>query len=101
MAFDINETRSLLGVIEQAFPPNPVLINTFFPKALTFPTSVLDVDYKKGGRRLAPFVVPGSKGVNMAREGYITKSYKPWLGSLLYLPVRRKSVRRNTVQATL
>lgn len=77
MAFDINETRSLLGVIEQAFPPNPVLINTFFPKALTFPTSMLDVDYKKGGRKLAPFVVPGSKGVNMTREGYITKSYKP------------------------
>lgn len=77
MAFNINETRTLLGVIERAYPPNPVLVKTFFPNAVTFPTSVLDVDYQKGGRRLAPFVVPGSKGVNMARDGYTTKSYKP------------------------
>ena len=74
MAFNINETRTLLGVIERAYPPNPVLVKTFFPNAVTFPTSVLDVDYQKGGRRLAPFVVPGSKGVNMARDGYTTKS---------------------------
>ena len=35
MAFDINDTRTLLGVVERAFPPNPVLVNTFFPKATT------------------------------------------------------------------
>ena len=77
MAFDINDTRTLLGVVERAFPPNPVLVNTFFPKPVTFPTTVVDVDYTKGGRQLAPFVVPGSKGVNMGREGFTTKSYKP------------------------
>ena len=77
MAFDINDTRTLLGVVERAFTPNPVLVNTFFPNAVTFPTTVVDVDYKKGGRQLAPFVVPGSKGVNMGRDGFTTKSYKP------------------------
>lgn len=76
MAFDINETRTLLGVVERKFRPNPVLVNTFFPNAVTYPTSVLDVDYKKGGRKLAPFVVPGGKGVNIGRDGVVTRSYK-------------------------
>lgn len=76
MAFDINDTRTLLGVIEEAFPANPVLVNTFFPNAVTFPTAVIDVDYKKGSRRLAPFVVPGGKGINMTREGFTTQTYK-------------------------
>ncbi len=76
MPFDLNDTRSLLGVIERAYPPNTLLVDTFFNRVYTYPTSVVDVDYKKGKRTMAPFVVPGGKGVNMAREGYITKSYK-------------------------
>ena len=76
MTFDINETRTLLGVVERKFRPNPVLVNTFFPNAMTYPTDVIDVDYKKGGRKLAPFVVPGGKGVNIGRDGRVTRSYK-------------------------
>lgn len=76
MAFDINSTRSLLGVINRAYPPNPLLVNTFFPNAITYSSEYLDVDFKKGGRSMAPFVVPGSQGVNMQRDGFETKSYK-------------------------
>lgn len=76
MAFDLNSTRTLLGVIDRAFPPNPVLINTFFPEAITYPSEYIDIEYIKGGRKMAPFVVPGSKGVNMGREGFETRSYK-------------------------
>lgn len=76
MAFDLNDTRTLLGVIEQAYPPNTLLVDTFFGRTQTFTTATVDVDYKKGTRKLAPFVVPGGKGVNMAREGFITKTYK-------------------------
>ena len=76
MAFDINSTRSLLGVINRAYPPNSLLVNTFFPNAITYSSEYLDVDFKKGGRSMAPFVVPGSQGVNMQRDGFETKSYK-------------------------
>lgn len=47
MAFDINSTRSLLGVINRAYPPNPLLVNTFFPNAITYSSEYLDVDFKK------------------------------------------------------
>lgn len=45
MAFDINSTRSLLGVINRAYPPNPLLVNTFFPNAITYSSEYLDVDF--------------------------------------------------------
>ena len=76
MAFELNDTRSLLGVINRAFPPNPVLTDIFFPNAVTYTSEYIDVDYKKGGRSMAPFVVPGSKGVAMTRDGFETHSYK-------------------------
>ncbi len=76
MAFELNDTRTLLGVINRAFPPNPVLTDIFFPNAVTYGSEYIDVDYKKGGRNMAPFVVPGSKGVAMARDGFETQSYK-------------------------
>lgn len=76
MALNLNDTRTLLGVINRAFPPNPVLIDIFFPNAVTYASEYIDVDYKKGGRSMAPFVVPGSKGVVMARDDFETRSYK-------------------------
>ncbi|WP_276764777.1 major capsid protein [Phascolarctobacterium succinatutens] len=76
MAFELNDTRTLLGVINRAYPPNPILTEIFFPNAVTFASEYIDVDYKKGGRSMAPFVVPGSKGVVMARDGFVTHSYK-------------------------
>lgn len=76
MALNLNDTRTLLGVINRAFPPNPILTDIFFPNAITYTSEYIDVDYKKGGRSMAPFVVPGSKGVAMTRDGFETHSYK-------------------------
>jgi hypothetical protein len=74
---DLNKTRTLLAALEQSFPPSTLLRDTFFPNPITFVTEEVDIDYKKGNRQMAPFVAAGSSGVNVARTGHSTKSYKP------------------------
>lgn len=76
MALNLEDTRTLLEVVSRTYPPNTVLVDTFFPNKITFPSEHVDIDYKEGARKMAPFVVPGGKGVNMGREGFVTKSYK-------------------------
>jgi hypothetical protein len=74
---DLNKTRTLLEAIEQSYKPTSLLLDTFFPNVRVFVTEEVDIDYKKGNRAMAPFVSSGSSGVNMARTGHSTKSYKP------------------------
>jgi hypothetical protein len=74
---DINNTQFLLGALEQSYPPQTLLRDTFFPNPATFPTKTVLMDYRKGNRRLSPFVVKGASGVNVARTGFTTKEYEP------------------------
>ncbi len=74
---DLNKTRTLLEAIERSYNPTTLLLDTFFPNVKLFVTEEVDLDYKKGTRQMAPFVTSGSSGVNMARTGHATKSYKP------------------------
>lgn len=67
MSFD--DTRTLLGAVERSFTPTTTLVDVFFPNMQTFSTEIVDMEFRKGGRLMAPFVVPGGKGVNMARTG--------------------------------
>ncbi len=76
MPINIDDTRTLLQAIERTNSPTTTLIDTFFPAVKTFLTNTVDMEYRKGGRRMAPFVVPGSKGVNMSRNGSQIRSYK-------------------------
>ena len=68
MAIDFTKTTTLLGVVEQNYPPNTVLVDTFFPLEDTFTTDSVQIEYRKGSRMLAPYIVPGGHGVNMARR---------------------------------
>lgn len=77
MAIDYNDTRTMLGAIEKAHKPTTLLIDTFFPTSISFPTDIVEMEYRKGGRKMAPFVVAGGKGVNMARTGSEIKTYRP------------------------
>lgn len=75
-ALNIDDTRTLLTAIEENYKPSGLLVNTFFPVKQTFVTEVVDIEYYKEGRKMAPFVVPGTKGVNMGRPGTEIRSYK-------------------------
>jgi hypothetical protein len=74
---DINNTYSLLQALEQSFLPQTLFRDTFFPNPLTFPTKTVMMDYRKGNRKLAPFVAKGGSGKNVGRTGFSTKEYEP------------------------
>ena len=80
--FGINDTVALLQAMELTKDPATYLVDTFFPQKM--PTSFSDtvaVEYRKGKRTLAPYIVKGSKGVNIARESAQAKFYKaPLMG---------------------
>lgn len=77
MGFDINDTRTMLEAMEQSYAPTTTLVDTFFPHTQNFVTNTVSMEFRKGGRMMAPFIVPGGKGVNMARAGSIVREYKP------------------------
>ena len=74
--FDINKTHDLLEALEQTTPPQTLLRDTFFPIPKTYASEEVLIDYKKGVRKMSPFVVQGATGVNVGRQGIETKSYK-------------------------
>lgn len=78
MSIELRDTISLMGVVERIKPPATMLVDTFFPKKPICTTqSVIQVDFSKRGRRLAPFVVRGASGVAMKRETFDSNFYKP------------------------
>lgn len=78
MAIDYNDTITLMGTMERVKPPSSFLIDTFFPNIPTpAVTEKIMVEYKKGGRRLAPFVVKSGKGINMRRTASKINLYVP------------------------
>lgn len=74
MNFD--DTRMLLGAVERAYTPSTALVDVFFPNIQVFSTEIVDMEFRKGSRLMAPFVVPGGKGINMARTGSTIRSYR-------------------------
>lgn len=72
-------TKTMLPAV-QVMPHVPSFLReTFFPRAndRTFVTERVEFDYKKGRRKMAPFVAPRVGGVTVSREGFKTKSLEP------------------------
>lgn len=73
-------TPRTLGKLVQRMPHvHTFFRDTFFKNRRTFPTKSVDVDFKKGNRKLAPFVHPKVGGKTMLNSGYQTQTYTPVL----------------------
>lgn len=74
----ITDTVDLIGISENIKTPASYLVNTFFPNKMPVSTTQwVATEYRKAGRVLAPYVVPGSKGINLNRMGSEVFTYKP------------------------
>lgn len=76
------DTYTMMQALERIKPPASFLVDTFFPVIpATAMTTKIGVEYRKGARRLAPFIVSGTGagagGVNIAREGSKIDWYEP------------------------
>jgi hypothetical protein len=76
MAINIYSTRTMMAAIEKMMPVNTFFLDTFFQDPETFPTEDIDVDFKKGKRKMAPFVAPRVGGITMDRQGFTTRNYR-------------------------
>lgn len=73
---DINDTINLAAAVERFKTPAHFLLDTFFPQIPEVSaTKYVQVDSRKGSRRLAPMIVRGAKGINMERDGFETHLY--------------------------
>lgn len=75
---NLKDTVALMQATERFTAPAATLLDAFFPVIPeTATTSTIEVQYRKGNRHLAPYVVRGAKSVNVAREGFKSDFYKP------------------------
>ena len=80
--WQIRETHELIGAVERIKKPEKYLSNLFFPNHLTSLSDVVTLEYLKGNRRLAPYVVRGGRPLNMARDKSRVRMYKaPMIGA--------------------
>lgn len=79
MANEINiyAPRYLAEVVRTAPPVHTFFLDTFFTNRKVFPTEKVDIDIKKGDRRMAAFVHPLVGGKVIRDEGYRTETYTP------------------------
>ena len=80
--FEIRDTVTLLQAVELIKPAASYLTDTFFSrKEPVANTSMVAVEYRKGKRLLAPYIVKGSRGVNIGRDSATGKMYRaPMVG---------------------
>lgn len=66
--YDITDTLTLMATVDMIDKPATYLSSTFFPNAFPFfYTTKIAVEYRNQGRLLAPYVVSGTRGVNVGR----------------------------------
>ena len=73
----IYEPRTMMGVIRKLPPVHTFFRSTFFSREKTFVTKSVDMDHKKGARKLAPFVSREIGGKVVPNTGYTTETYTP------------------------
>ncbi len=77
MAFDYTHVPSFIAAIKEEKPFSTFLKDRYFPNGENFATDEVLVEYKKGNKKLAPFVAPRVGGVTIKREGYSAKTFAP------------------------
>src|SRR5262252_3547734 len=70
------EPRTLLAAFETGPLSHTFLRDTFFPAREYPPTALVEFDFRRGRRKMAPFVAPLVGGKVMERMGYETRFYR-------------------------
>lgn len=81
MAISIYDPRTMGKLIERMPKVHTFIKDTFFRNVETFDTQKVDVDFKKGNRKLAPFVHRKIGSTTIENDGFQTNTYEPPLVS--------------------
>lgn len=77
MSVNLYEPRTMLKLVSRMAGTKTFLKDTFFKNVITFPTASVDVDFKKGNRKLAPYVHEKIGGKIVENSGFQTETFKP------------------------
>lgn len=90
------DTVTLLKAVSAFQTPSTYLVDTFFTNKMPVaPTSHVAVEYRKGKRILAPYIVKGSRGVAVSREVANANFYvAPMTGAKRILTVEELEMRQ-------
>jgi hypothetical protein len=77
MAIDLFSPRVMIAAVQAIKPVRTFIRDTFFSNRKTSMQETVEVQLRKGKRRLAPFVSPVIGGKVMDRMGYTVSDYKP------------------------
>ena len=69
----VRETTTLIESVKKMYPVLMFLKNRYFPDGRCFYSEKALVGMKKGGQKIAPFVIPVVGGIAMEKEGYRTE----------------------------
>lgn len=77
--YNVYSTTRMLMAVKKLYPVFTWFKNRYFPTqdGDIFPTSQVLIETKKGGQKMAPFVLPIVGGMVMEREGYEARVYEP------------------------
>ena len=75
--FQIKETFDLIRIAEKLKKPASYLVDKFFSNKELITADYFPLETISKGRRLAPFVSRGARGLNISREGSQVQAYKP------------------------
>ncbi len=94
--FAVKETVTLIDAVAQFKPRATYLADTFFSQKMPVATtSYVGVEYKKGKRLLAPYIVKGSKGVSINRDTADAKFYSaPMMGGKRIITIKELEMRQ-------
>ena len=68
----IKETYKLIGTVKKMYPVIQFLKNRYFPDGPVYYSEKALIEFKKKGRKIAPFVIPLVNGIAMEKDGYRT-----------------------------
>lgn len=77
MTINLSDPRTMLALVERMATPKTYLRDTFFKNKETSPTDIVDVEFRKGNRKLAPFVHEKIGGKVVENTGYQTRNFAP------------------------
>lgn len=77
MPISMFESRAMLAALDLMVPTRTFLRDTFFNTVRTFDTKVVEIDIRKGRRRVAVYVGANDPGHLTKREGFTNLTYKP------------------------
>lgn len=74
---NLTDPRTMLALVERMAKPKTYLRDTFFKNRVLSPTDIVDVEIRKGHRKLAPIVHEKIGGKIVENTGYKTDTFKP------------------------